>query len=880
MGIVRLVYCWVFVLSGMFAFGQGILVPPETATGNERDSSKAAGRSQFEALPESATAGNAGLFVGISEFEERSNLTRLRYAADDAVALCHLFVAELQLIPAKNARLAISGEPASPDAQRKLLELRALGIKEVPSDKIPLEDAIETVAYAAADEESLIIYTFSSHGYEEDGTAYIMPRNARSTRLASTGISLETVKSIVHESKAKKRLLIIDACRERPASETRGSGQMSSGLKQALADAQGMAVLASCGIGELSWENSDLGQGVFTHYLIEGLRGGASPDERGYITLGAAMQHTTEQTIAWVRRNRGADQNPWFEGETSAQSIPLAISPQAQSDHLERLRRRNEAIQKLRANIGGQITGSIYDEMSKVLSQDPIDDAMMELIREVEALDGSDRSQRILLDFYTSRRDRFMSGSAVPSPAPGVRARDRQLTRAEAREYATGFEKYLQCLLEMTARLDRLYIEEIDVKDNLGQAVLAFSGGAPPDQFPDCPYPSPIVPLNEEQQNMEWADAFRAASADAWNVYTAVAPEDPSERLALQVASLKALYANTDEYTWLLAGEDLEKLERQSSDSLTGIGVHIAERDGRLVVIAPISGGPAASAGISAGDQFVEIDGKNAIGMKLADAVDMLLGEEDTVVEVRMAAADGGSTSTYRLLRKPIDVAASYAESMGSTYYVRVFRLSEGITEDIDEAITSARAQNADTIILDLRFSPGGLLRSAIEVLSRFVPAGKTVVRTKSRTESRDYNSSEDVSTRWEGEIVVLANRGTAAGAELIIAALQDHDLARVYGPIGDRTFGKGRLQTIQKLDHTLSDGGMLAPRISTHEYLSPLGRQIDVIGLPFDVEVPIPEDHERDLLKYGLPGDPRLETPPTGFKDLVLEAALEDLRK
>lgn len=355
----------------------------ETSDAPESEGEPAAA---VDPLPGDQTAQNAALFVGIGQFEERANLPNLRFTPDDALALAHLFVIEMKLIPPQRARLAISGEPSSDRAKRNLRELLDAGVKQVEPEKIALEDAIEEVANLPKDPNAVIVVTFASHGYEEKGIAYIMPMNGRQNRLASTGVSLETVKSILRDSPANKRLLIIDACRERPQGETRGGGSMDSALRKALALAEGTATIASCEVGQLSWESSDIQQGVFTHFLLKGLRGEAPPDDKGFITLGSLSAYCASSTYEWVRKNRNAEQQPWFEGE-EARSIPLAVSRKAKAEYQDFLKRRDHLLSVLREKMDFKvITAQVVQEIGLAL-QDADPEAAEPALRRLEMLE-------------------------------------------------------------------------------------------------------------------------------------------------------------------------------------------------------------------------------------------------------------------------------------------------------------------------------------------------------------------------------------------------------------------------------------------------------------------------------------------------------------
>jgi formylglycine-generating enzyme required for sulfatase activity len=424
--IVALLVCFSFSFARSFA--QNASSTESASDGSQRTiaiSTREASPSPLDAsalrvepLPEEFIEQNAGLFVGIGQFEARANLPELRFTVDDAVALAHKFSIELGLLPPSRTLICLSGEPASDKGKRLLKELRAAKVREIPPHKIPIEDAIEEVSRMPTDPRAFIVVSMASHGFEEKGIAYIMPFNGRQNRLASTGISLETARSILRDSIAQKRLLIIDACRERPEGETRGSGQMGQDLFRALVSSEGMGVLASCEVGQLSWEVEKLEQGVFTHFLLDALSGNAEADSRGFITLGSVSSFAAKSTREWVRRNRNAEQQPWFEGE-EAREIPLAISPKARAGYAEFIERKQRLLNVLRLRMDFRvITAQMVQEVAEALEKG----SPQELNELLARLDLLDKSGDIYASDFALWWDKVgranFTAPPLPSPTP------------------------------------------------------------------------------------------------------------------------------------------------------------------------------------------------------------------------------------------------------------------------------------------------------------------------------------------------------------------------------------------------------------------------------------------------------------------------------
>lgn len=318
--------------------------------------------------------GSAGLFVGVGKFDATSGLGDLRFTPDDAVALAHVFVVELELLPAKNTRVAIGGEPRSQRGRELAKILVSKGVRMVGAERTQLLDAIAEVSDLGTAENGLVVMSFSSHGFEEKGKIYVMPSDGRRRFVESTGVSLQAVKDTLRDAKANKKLLFLDACRETIGSETRGAERMRGTFQEALSVAEGFGVIASCSVGQLSWESPELEQGVFTHFLLEGIRGGAlSPVNDGFIRLGTVSSYAAKATRDWVAKNKKEVQEPWFEGEL-ARAIPLAVDQRVQQQ-LEAQRaaeaqlnqRRSRALDLLteaRKSNRDLLTGKLEDEVT------------------------------------------------------------------------------------------------------------------------------------------------------------------------------------------------------------------------------------------------------------------------------------------------------------------------------------------------------------------------------------------------------------------------------------------------------------------------------------------------------------------------------------
>ncbi|MGD0060506.1 MAG: SUMF1/EgtB/PvdO family nonheme iron enzyme [Verrucomicrobiia bacterium] len=345
-----------------------------------------------EPIAASAPGGNAGLFVGINQFNQDNSLQPLRFAVNDAIAQAHLFVVELKLVPPANCILVLAGEPTSEDAGSQLADLDRAGVKRADPLKSAILRSLLTVAEIPNDDSDLVVVSISSHGFEERGVAYAMPSDGLRGFLDDTAVNLSSVEQRLSQCKAGKRLLLLDTCRERAAPDTKGADTpMSVAFRSALAAAEGQAVLASCDAGQLSIENPDLGHGVFTYFLLEALHGKAAADERGFITLRSVSDYVAGAVQDFVLRakpglERSKAQRPWFKGPKVAEMIPLAVDPGIRARQAKFQAEATKVVQSLASKINrrGAFNTGLYDRLAEALEHAQDDDAGHRLLQRAQ----------------------------------------------------------------------------------------------------------------------------------------------------------------------------------------------------------------------------------------------------------------------------------------------------------------------------------------------------------------------------------------------------------------------------------------------------------------------------------------------------------------
>jgi carboxyl-terminal processing protease len=286
-----------------------------------------------------------------------------------------------------------------------------------------------------------------------------------------------------------------------------------------------------------------------------------------------------------------------------------------------------------------------------------------------------------------------------------------------------------------------------------------------------------------------------------------------------------------DPYSEFLSNEKLADLEKHIAGKLTGIGAQLEMREDQLTVVTPLEGSPALKAGIKAGDAILKINGESTGELKIADAVKRIVGEAGSEVKLKLRRASG-ETAEVTVVRGPIVLRTIRGFERGKDNrwqwllngeqkigYIAIDQLASGTPKELSEAINELKANGLKGLILDLRFSPGGLLQAAHEAAQLFLGEA-TVVTIRGRDGQEHAFKSDGKQQLGDFPLVVLVNEQTASAAEILAGALKDNGRAIV---IGTRTFGKGSVQSLVKL----ADGSG-ALRLTTAFHHLPSGRNID----------------------------------------------------
>ena len=330
---------------------------------------------------------------------------------------------------------------------------------------------------------------------------------------------------------------------------------------------------------------------------------------------------------------------------------------------------------------------------------------------------------------------------------------------------------------------------------------------------------------------------------DALSIVEADYVEAPAAK-QLVYGALKGMLATLDPYSQFMDPDSYNELKIDTEGQFGGLGIEITLRDELLTVITPIDDTPAYKAGVKSGDRIVKIDGEITRGITLMDAVKKLRGKPGSQVTLTILREEENELKDFALSRDVIKIqsvreARVIEDRIG---YIRLSDFREGTPKDLEGAVEKLKAEQMDSLILDLRNNPGGLLDVAVSTSELFLDRRKLIVSTKGRLKNQNF----EFRSRQDGmandvPLVVLVNEGSASASEIVAGAIQDHRRGII---LGTKSHGKASVQTI----FPLKDGSAL--RLTTSKYFTPAGRLIHEQGILPDVVVPFeppPPPKEKD---------------------------------
>ncbi len=290
--------------------------------------------------------------------------------------------------------------------------------------------------------------------------------------------------------------------------------------------------------------------------------------------------------------------------------------------------------------------------------------------------------------------------------------------------------------------------------------------------------------------------------------------------------------ASGDPYTEYLNSEESKRFSEDLNGTFTGIGAELSKdpKTGAIIVVAPLSGYPAEKAGLKPKDQVVAVDGQSTFDLSVSEAVDRIRGPKDSKVRLKIVRGNNKDFEV-EITRAEITVPSVESQVMdGQIGYMKVSRFSEDTGQAAQEAAQRFKDAQVKGVILDLRGNPGGLLTEAVDVSGLWLDSSQTVLQEKrGNVVVKTYKPTTGQNILKGIPTIVLVDDGSASASEITAGALQDNKAATL---LGIKTFGKGSVQSIEKLQ----DGGEL--KVTVAKWFTPNGRNINKEGIEPDKKV------------------------------------------
>lgn len=295
-----------------------------------------------------------------------------------------------------------------------------------------------------------------------------------------------------------------------------------------------------------------------------------------------------------------------------------------------------------------------------------------------------------------------------------------------------------------------------------------------------------------------------------------------------------------DPYTVFMTPDEAADFEESMNGEFEGVGAEIDRRDDQIIIISPLKGSPAESAGLESGDIVFKIDDEPTFGISLEEAVTRIRGPKGEKVVLTVIRKDERKPIEIVIVRDSIILPTLEWElNEEGIAVISLYQFGNNAVKDFRAAVEALVLDSPKGVVVDLRNNGGGLLDACIKILSEFI-SDEVVVRT----EGRRFGDTGDLKTGRDGSmldipLVVLVNEGSASASEIFAGAVQDHNRGLV---LGRKTFGKGSVQNVIPL----ASGANL--KITVSEWLTPLGRSIQKHGIDPHQTIEIAEDQPEDF--------------------------------
>jgi len=296
-----------------------------------------------------------------------------------------------------------------------------------------------------------------------------------------------------------------------------------------------------------------------------------------------------------------------------------------------------------------------------------------------------------------------------------------------------------------------------------------------------------------------------------------------------------------DPYTVFFPPQDAKRFVEDVKGVFEGVGMVIDIKKGQLQVVAPLEGTPAQKAGLLAGDKILKVNDDSTADITLKEAVNLIRGPRGTDVVLTIYREDWQESKEITVTRGVIEIPSLRWELLenDSIAYIKLYQFSQKAGFDFRNAVLEILDTSAKKIIIDLRNNPGGYLEIAQNIAGWFLEKGELVVIEEFGDGTKIEYKADGNPAFLDYKTVVLINKGSASGSEILAGALRDN---RDVPLIGEKSFGKGSVQELVEL----REGSSL--KITVAKWLTPKGSLITEIGLEPDIEVKMTsEDYEQN---------------------------------
>ena len=332
--------------------------------------------------------------------------------------------------------------------------------------------------------------------------------------------------------------------------------------------------------------------------------------------------------------------------------------------------------------------------------------------------------------------------------------------------------------------------------------------------------------------------------------------------------AINGMMKELDSHSYFLNVEELKKLETQSSGRFKGIGVDIAVKKKKLIIISVFKNSPARRAGLKPGDEIIRIDDKHVEGLNIKEVTQQLQGlrknrkKQQLMIEVKSKNQE--SSRKLVLKQERIDLPSVEHKMAGDQFlYIHIQAFTERTHKEVKKVLNKNKTIRG--VILDLRGNPGGLLESAVKVADLFMKKG-VIVSVKGRLP--DYGQifyAHSKGTRIDLPLIVLIDSYSASAAEVLAGALKDSQRALI---LGRNSFGKGSVQTLIPMKNEKK--GKTGIKLTVAHYYTPSGGSIHGVGIQPHIEL-------KQIIRASQDKDSSVVL--TGDKDIDFQQALHLLK-